>query len=61
MKKVHIVLVLLLISFQNSFALVASDVDMNPAVVDITTIVASLVSFLVLLMGYKKVLSLLGR
>ncbi|MBU0581337.1 MAG: hypothetical protein KKA19_09200 [Candidatus Margulisbacteria bacterium] len=60
MKKVHIVL-MLLTAITNAFALVASDVDMAPAVVDITTIVASLVSFLVLLMGYKKVLSLLGR
>ena len=45
----------------NALALVASDVDMSTAVTDTATIVASILSFMVILMGYKKVLTLLGR
>ena len=60
MKK-SILIILLLVFVNNAFALVASDIDMSSATTDVTTIIVSILSFLVLLMGYKKVLSLLGR
>ncbi|MFA5215076.1 hypothetical protein [Sulfuricurvum sp.] len=44
----------------NAFALVPSDVDMTPAVSDITVVIVAVVSLLVLIMGGRKVLSLLG-
>ncbi|WP_294966960.1 hypothetical protein [Sulfurimonas sp.] len=44
----------------NASALVASDVDMSPAILDMSTIVASVVAFLAFLMGSKRVLRMLG-
>ena len=61
MKSLGITLLSLLLLNSNAFALVASDVDMSQAVSDITIVVTSVISFLVLLFGYKKTMSLLGR
>jgi len=61
MQSIFSILLLLILSSSNAFALQASDVDMSPAIADMSTVVASVLSFLVLLMGYKKTLSLLGR
>ncbi len=61
MKQSIIILTSILLLTNNAFALVASDIDMSPAVVDTSLIVTSILSFLVLIMGYKKVLTLLGR
>ena len=61
MKAISIMFTFLFLFSSNAFALVASDVDMSQAVSDITIVVTSVISFLVLLFGYKKTMSLLGR
>jgi len=61
MKAISIMFTFLLLFSSNAFALVASDVDMSQAISDITIVVTSVISFLVLLFGYKKTMSLLGR
>ena len=45
----------------DSFAFVASDIDPSTSQSDVGTIIIALMSFLVLLFGYKKILSLLGK
>jgi hypothetical protein len=53
-------IIFLMIFATNASALVASDVDMSSAILDLSTIVASVVAFLAFLMGSKRVLRILG-
>jgi len=61
MKVMSIMITFLLLFSSNAYALVASDIDMSTAVSDITILVLSVISLLTLMLGYKKVMSLLGR
>jgi hypothetical protein len=61
MKQISIILSILSFLFNNAFALVASDIDSSNANSDLTLLVASVVSLLILMYGYKKVMSLLSR
>ena len=55
------VLFFLVIFFSDLTALVASDIDASNALIDISLVVSMAVSILMLLMGYKKTMSILGK
>ena len=63
MKKSILLIILSILFFStNAFAdMVASDVDMSPAIADTTIVVLIVLNVLVFLFGYKKVLHLLGK
>jgi hypothetical protein len=61
MKRAKVYLILLLLACQNAFAFNASDIDISTFLSDLSLLIASFISFLVMLLGYKKVLSLIGR
>lgn len=55
-----IVLIILSMLFSiNAFALKASDIDMAPAIVDVTTLVVAVLSILILLFNYRVVINML--
>ena len=54
-------IILLSLLYVDSFALVASDIDPSTAQSDVSIIIVALLSFVIALFGYKKLLSFLGR
>lgn len=56
-----IIIISFLLMTTNCNALVASDVDMSNAISDITLIVMVVINISLVLLGYRKVLSLIGR
>ena len=60
MQKVSLVILILIFMVSDSFALVASDIDPTNAFEQISLIVASIVAFLVFILGARRVLNFLG-